>query len=117
MKRKKPDLFDWAAARDGKKDGMARVEEHADKDWKEAAENAVVEAALASPLLTSDDVMIRIDPGVETHELRALGSVMLRAAKNGWIEKAPLPPVNCARPSRHCAPLTVWKSLLFRSDA
>lgn len=111
-----PDLFDFDAAKRGRADGMARADEAADEDWKAAAEVAVITAAKALPLLTSDDVMRCIDPTVSTHELRAMGPVMMRAAKAGWIEKANLPGRLSQRPSLHASPRTVWKSLLFTGD-
>ena len=97
-----------------KRDAMDRVEEHADEDWKQAAARAVWNAALVLPTLTTNDVHIRIDPNVVTHELRALGPVIRNAVRDGWIEKAQILPIICNRPSRHAAPLTVWKSLIYK---
>jgi hypothetical protein len=99
-----------------KAEGMARVDEHANEAWKAAAQRAVLEAARALPQLTADDVMARIDPSTKTRDRRALGPVMTRAAKAGWIEQADVLPVKCGRPSRHAAPITVWKSLLFADE-
>lgn len=107
------DLFDYAAGKAAKEEGMERVDAAADDDWKDAAERAVKDAARSLPEITSDDVMARIAPDVRTHELRALGPVMSRAAKAGWIRKADKAPRLCARPSRHRAPLTVWTSLIY----
>jgi hypothetical protein len=110
------DQMDLFAARSARDEAMARVEEHADVDWKVAARRAVLDAARVLPRLTSDDVMDRIS-GVSTHELRALGPIMLAAAKNGWIAKADCAAVLCRRSSRHAAPLTVWRSLILEAAA
>lgn len=102
---------------DGKDDGMQRVDGAADPAWKRAADVAVLGAALALPKLTSDDVHQRISPNVSTRDLRALGPVMVRAAKEGWIEKAYVPGRETTRPSSHRRPLQVWLSLVFKGKA
>ena len=101
---------------DGKDDGMRRVDAHANEAWKMAADIATVTAALALPKLTADDVHKRINPNVYTHDLRALGPVMKRAARNGWIEKAPEPGRETMRPSSHRRPLQVWNSLIYKGE-
>lgn len=103
------DLF---AARAAKAEAMARVEEHADTSWKAAARQAVLNAARELPRFTSDDVMDRIGGEVSTHELRALGPVMLAAAKCGWIAKVDCAAVPSRRTSLHASPRTVWRSLI-----
>jgi hypothetical protein len=103
---------------DGKHEGMARAERAANPVWTRAAMEATLEAAKILPKLTTDDVLLMIDPSVSTHEMRALGPVMQNAAREGWIEKAQTLPVNCAtRPSNHSRPLQVWRSLVYRGDA
>ena len=47
--------------------------------------------------------------------MRALGPVMQRAAKAGWIEKSLKPNRSCARPTNHLRPLQVWDSLIYRA--
>jgi hypothetical protein len=98
----------------GKLVGMARAAQHANPAWMAAAYRAAVEAARELVVLTTDDVWSRMDPAVKTHEHRAMGPIMKNAAKDGVIVKAIELPKNCARPSRHKAPLTVWKSLIYR---
>lgn len=105
-------LFDFEAGKAAKAEGMARVEQAAEPEWKLAAYEAVLSVALEKQYLTSDDVVARMPVGVATHEWRALGPVMLKAARNGIIKKAPLPPINSARASLHCSPRTVWRSLI-----
>lgn len=97
-----------------KQEGMARVDDHAAEEWKREAIMAVYRTAIALPELTSDDVMRCINPDVRTHELRAMGPVMMRAAKFHWIVKADQPARNSERPSLHASPRTVWRSLLFK---
>lgn len=108
-----PDLFDAMAA---KEEAMRRVDEHADDDWKAAAAMAALEAAQSLPELTSDDVIERIPDSFRTHELRALGPVMMRAAKWGWIVKADRAGRNSRRSSLHASPRTVWRSLLYTGE-
>jgi len=98
----------------GKDDGMGRADENANEAWKRAADEAVLKTAREKPVLTTDDVLERMPAGVKTHEMRALGPVMLRAAKNGWIEKSLHANRSTARPTNHLRPLQVWDSLLFR---
>jgi hypothetical protein len=51
-----------------------------------------------------------IDRRFTTHDLRALGPVLVRAAKLGWIENTGSY-VKSAR--RHMSPLTLWRSRVF----
>jgi hypothetical protein len=54
--------------------------------------HAVLKTALTTREFSSDAVMAVIDPNVRTHELRALGPVMMNAMRDRWIAKAPLLP-------------------------
>jgi hypothetical protein len=105
-----PDLFDWDAARRARESAMGRADDHADADWKDAALDAVHAAALAHQTLTSEHVLPLIDRRFTTHDLRALGPVLVRAAKLGWIENTGSY-VKSAR--RHMSPLTLWRSRVF----
>ena len=93
-------------------DGMKLVDENADPDWKHAADRAVEDLALTRRMFTSDDVRALLAT-IETHELRALGPVMLRAARKGLIAKAGFD--YSTSPSRHKAPVQVWRSLLHEA--
>jgi len=101
----------------GKDDGMDRADRHANEAWKQAADEAVLRTAKEQPKLTTDDMLQRMPPGVKTHEMRALGPVMLRAAKNGWIEKSLNPYRMSTRKINHRRPLQVWDSLLFKRQS
>ena len=100
----------------GKKKGMGDADRAANPAWKAAADLAVLRTAHECRTLTRDDVEARMPAGVKTHENRAWGAVMLRAARDGLIVKSALPHVNCTRPSRHRAPLQVWDSLIYGGE-
>lgn len=106
------DLFSGKA---GKADGMGRAAENAHEDWVAAAEAGVFQAARQLPAVTSDDVFDRIPDGITTHEHRAMGPVMLTAARSGWLIKTG-EMVPCRRPERHLGDVRVWRSLLFDGD-
>lgn len=109
------DLFAAKAARDA---SMEQAEANADVLWRLAAFDAIVAVAREQPFLTTDHVVERMRPGgAQTHEWRALGPIMLRAAREGVIKKSGLPSVLCRRRSRHAAPITVWRSLLYEGGA
>lgn len=114
------DLFDWVKAKAAKDDGMARVEEHAAPGWSDVMLDLVIEVAQRRPTFTADDVFkIAYARGIaeRTHDRRAFGPVMTRAAKQGLCRKADVAPILSARASRHRAPLTVWTSLRFAPPA
>jgi hypothetical protein len=106
------DQFDMFAGRAGKADGMERAAENAHEDWMAAAEAGVFKAALELPAVTSDDVFDRIPDGIETDEHRAMGPIMLTAARSGWLIKTGQM-VPCRRPVRHLGDVRVWRSLLY----
>lgn len=98
---------------EAKWEAMARVARAANEAWKQAAYETVETVARERNFFTADHVMASIPTDVHTHELRALGPIMLKAARNGVIEKAKVPAINCTRANCHAAPLTVWHSLLW----
>jgi hypothetical protein len=98
----------------GKREGMARVKRAADPVWSFCALLSVFHAARENKWFTVDEVHAGIPDWAKTHELRALGPIMLDAAKRGWIMKSSILPVNTERGSRHAAPVTVWRSLIYR---
>jgi len=92
-------------------DGIRRADEHADRDWKQAAYEAVVELAHRRQVFTTDSVHELIGD-VSTHEKRAMGAIMRRAARDGLIEAtdsyAP-----SDRPEAHRNPKRLWRSLVL----
>lgn len=114
------DLFDHAARRqeaeEAKRKGMAQSEQNADLDWSAYMLKAVRLTCLEQPDFTSDDVFDRqeADPHAPTtHDSRAFGPIMIRAAKLGYCEHTDrvLP---SRRKSLHASPRAIWKSLIYR---
>jgi hypothetical protein len=97
-----------------KKASMQQVDDNASLAWKREADKAALRAARVCEYLTSDDVVKLIPPSARTHEWRAMGPVMQRAARAGMIVKADMPGRNSNRPALHASPRTVWKSLVYR---
>lgn len=115
---KRVPLFNARAARAARDEALEQVEQAADPDWKETAYETVVEVALDLPYFTTDQVMKRLmEANVMTHDLRALGPVMLRAARDLVIVKSDYLPRSSVRRSRHAGPCTVWRSLLYGGAA
>jgi hypothetical protein len=98
-------------------DALDRVERNADEQWLVAADYAVAKVALRKAQLTADDVWEVLDGmDVATHEKRALGPVMDRAAKDGIIANTGTY-IKSRRASRHKGPVAVWKSRIYWEDA
>jgi hypothetical protein len=92
------------------------VDNSADERWKKAADYAVMQLALRKPEVTADDVWDVLDGlNVDTHENRAMGPVMRRAAKDGIIERTERT-TKTRRPTRHKGDVRVWKSRIFWED-
>lgn len=92
---------------------LARVDTHADPDWKTRALDAVRRTCEQLPDFICDDVWTT--GGLDsTREDRALGPVMQRAARNGWCVRT-----MAGRPSArsHGSPKPVWRSLLCPGTA
>ena len=101
-----------------KDEAMARVDAAASDTWKVYMREAVRQTCLRMNRFTSDDVFDRVDAdpnALVTHELRAFGPVMLRAAHLGWCRKADVAPVPSRRESLHYSPRAVWESLIHVS--
>lgn len=106
------DLLDAIAARD---EAMRRVEDNADVDWAAYMERCIARIAKTMPLFTSDDVFelaASNNNAPTTHEPRALGPLMVRAAKSGLCAATETFRQSVRR-SRHAAPLRVWRSLIL----
>lgn len=107
--------FDDYLAKRAKEEAITRVEEHANSDWKTYALSTVQRVARQCAEFSTDAVLEAMQNApVATHELRALGPVMLSAVKAGYIQPTDRF-VNCKRASRHKAPVRVWQSLIYRS--
>jgi hypothetical protein len=109
-------LFDYAAAHEGKDLGMAQVEGNASVLFMEAAEQAIREAAIHNPEVSINDIWPALEQqGIHTHENRAAGPLMKRCAKRGWIVKTDRT-VRSVRSTRHRGDVRVWKSLIYEGE-
>ena len=105
--------LDAYAAEQAKRAAQETVAAHADGEWKTVALDAVKQVAQRKREFTTDDVLAAMqDAPVWTHELRALGPVMTRAAAAGYI-RATDRFVASASVSRHRAPKRVWSSQIY----
>lgn len=93
---------------------LAQVERNADEAWLSHALNAVWYAASAYPAITTDEVWRRIS--WTPREPRAMGAVMRRAVREGWIR-----PTKEYQPSQRVGcnhrPVLVWASRIYREAA
>lgn len=98
-----------------KEEGMAKAIDHANEDWKNAVEKRMIFLLRNKRFFTSDDVMIYLnDRNIKTHNNSAIGSVFNRYAKQGYIREAGF--VISNRPSRHKAPIRLWKSNFYKKE-
>lgn len=107
-----PDLFDYAKR--AKDEGMSRVEAHATAGWSELMFGLVVEVAKSKTQFTSDDVfdLAETRMPISTHDLRAFGPVMMKAARQKICRKANVAAVPSRRASLHASPRAVWESMI-----
>lgn len=103
-------LFDYAASLEAKADGMQRAADHADADWKAQALDAVWRVARGNETFIVDALWEVLDKPAEG---RALGPVMLTAARKGWIRKTDRVR-NTSQVKSHAAPVSVWQSLIYQ---
>ena len=89
------------------KTAQAKVESGASGQWKDYCLSLIQNIAMVNQRFTSDVVMLAMTE--KPHDPRALGPLMKKAQKNGYIR-----PTNEYRPSvrRHATPLRVWESLI-----
>lgn len=105
------DLFDEHAALIARNEAIARVEAHAEPAWKERALEVVKSLCESVPSFIVDDVWAT---GLrKPSEARALGAVILQAAKLGYCvgtdQFRPSAQVQCHGNYRR-----EWKSLLYQ---
>lgn len=98
-----------------KERGMTQAIENADVNWKEAVEKRLTFLTNNKRFFTSDDILIYLsDRGIKTHNNSALGGIINRWSSRGFIRPAGF--VVSSRPSRHKAPIRLWKSNLYRKE-
>ena len=106
-------VFSPAAGAARRDEGIHRAGSHADEAWKDAAYRIVSELAQSHRAFTSDEVWQRLSKaGYSTPEPRAMGAVMLAAARAGLIVKSrSYTPTNRTAANRR--PIPVWLSTTF----
>jgi hypothetical protein len=118
MKDKGPDLFAHAErraeAQAAKRAGMAKVDANANPEWKDVMYDVVQEVAGLHAEFNADDIdetfeALPVRPA--TPNKKALGPVMLRAARNGLCVKTDRV-VPSRRAKLHGCPRQIWKSLI-----
>ena len=95
-----------------KREAVARVEANANSEWKRRVDSVIRELAAQRHEFTTDDVWERLSDYQEsTHERRALGSMMTKAARDGVIV-ATERYVPSTRRESHANPKRVWRGCL-----
>lgn len=109
-----PGVYDPVAAAQAKEYSMQQVKEHADMDWRIEASKIVRHLARTREKFTTDAVWYLLEQftDVSTHEPRAMGPIMLAAAKHGMIQ-ATDQTVKSVRAVNHQRPIQVWRSLIY----
>lgn len=98
-------IFDHVASRAARDEGIQRVDEHADPDWKALAAAALDVVIARGRPFTSDHVWAEV--GVYPRERRALGPLLVAARRDGRIRKTGRY-VNSTRPEHHSYPCAEW---------
>ncbi|MGB3684940.1 MAG: hypothetical protein WA991_03845 [Ornithinimicrobium sp.] len=89
--------------------GIELVHRNASTPWKEAARKQLQQVIETRTTFTSDNILIPLEQqGVVTGDTRALAAILIGARKAGQIE-ATDNFIPTKRPSRHRAPLRVWR--------
>lgn len=105
------------------REGIKASEEHANEEWKEEAFDAIQSVARANPDLTTDDVWAVLGKTTDgTHNLSALGPIMIRAKKAGIIARTDLFRTSRALGSEGGRgtvgkPARLWRSLIYAGKA
>ena len=91
--------------------GIARAESGADVNWLNAAHECLVAMAQTRESFSAWEITKTLrDLKIETPNERAMGTVLLKAAKCGLIEKTSLHKPN---PLAHNCPSPVWRSKVY----
>ena len=103
--------FDPIRSAQARDDAITRVGDNAHQAWKDVALEAVYQAARANRTFIVDEVWRYMPDDISTHDLRAMGPVMLKAIKAGWIVSTD-EYTNSARVTAHQNPRRIWQSLI-----
>lgn len=110
-----------ATARENRDAAIEQVDGAATEQWKARALQAVGRAAVRQELLIVDDMWTEFRAADEdfadtgTHELRAMGAVVLQACQRGWLARTDMYRAS-ERPNCHANPRRVWRSLIVGHD-
>ena len=90
--------------------GVEQARRNADQVWRRTATEVLEQVAASRDHFTADDLWDLLEPlGLDTHDHRAMGSVLRDAARRGVITKT-----NTTRPSarstRNGGDVRVWSS-------
>lgn len=105
------DLLNLAAAMSARDEAVQRVGANADPEWYDHALHAIWCLAISRQEITTDDVWDEIGHALTTHEPRALGAVMQKAARLGYVEATDRYRPS-ARAACHARPVRIWASLI-----
>ena len=67
-------------------EGQERALESAKQEWLDAVEKAIWLTAFNNYEFIVDQIWVNMPDGINTHEKRAMGPSLRRAAKQDWIE-------------------------------
>jgi hypothetical protein len=95
---------------------IRQVDLNANEAWRDAAFNVGVSIAKRQSTMLSEDIAAEIPAWITTHEKRAMGAVMKRLQRTGFI--SPMNSyVKSPSPVGHGRPSLVWASLVFGREA
>jgi hypothetical protein len=102
-----PNLPDWRKLREK---GMAKADAHAADEWKAVAQKVLYAYAKTHPTLSGWQITVKLrEMKIPTPTDRALGPLLVWAARQGWIEKTDRHENN---PLAHGCPSPIWRSKL-----
>lgn len=107
------DMLDPTAGKTLRDIAMELVKLHANDEWKKACIDVIFTLAVTKQQFSTDEVWCDLaTTPAGTHEPRAIGPMMMEAAKHGLIKATPLYCPSC-RPKCHRRPVRVWQSNVY----
>lgn len=97
-------------ARAAKYEAMERAAQAAHVVWKATAYEVGVRLACSQDCVTSEDILAAMPRGLRTHNDKAMGPIMLRLAREGYLVKSIEHEVLYLK-KNHCRPQQVWVSV------
>ncbi len=106
-------LGETSVVRAAKAEAMQRVDANADGNWRATTDSVIRMCAGRYPEFTTDNVHAALVlTGAKTHEMRALGPAMSRAARRGIIEATDRYEQSLRREC-HGRPVRLWRSRIY----